>query len=118
MISGRVHSLCPVRVRMPARQYAALAGEPMNRYLLLLPATALLIGAGCSAFNAAGTDDYDRGQAPASRFAKDGEICARQAEADQKQFGTGGENDPTHTTYNRMFDACMRASGYRRKPEP
>lgn len=90
----------------------------MNRYLLPLAAAALLIGVGCSSFNAKGTDDYDRGQAPASRFSKDGEICAKQAETDQKQFGMGGEYDPTHTTYNRMFDACMRASGYRRKPEP
>jgi len=90
----------------------------MKHRYLLLAAAALLAGVGCSSFNAKGTDDYDRGQAPASRFAKDSEICAKQAEADQKQFGTGGEWDPTHTTYNRMFDACMRASGYKRKPEP
>jgi hypothetical protein len=30
----------------------------------------------------------------------------------------GGEHDPTHATYNRMFDACMRASGYLRKQAP
>ncbi len=90
----------------------------MNPYPLLPAAAALLVGAGCAAFQAAATEDYDRGQASAAQFAKDGEVCAKQAEADQKQFGMGGEMDPTHATYNRMFDACMRASGYRRKPGP
>ena len=86
--------------------------------LLLLAAAALLGGGGCATLKGGATGDYDQGAAPAPQFAKDGEICAKQAEADQKQFGMGGENDPTHTTYNRMFDACMRASGYRRNPEP
>ena len=27
------------------------------------------------------------------------------------------QNELTHSTFNRMYDACMRASGYRRKPE-
>lgn len=89
----------------------------MNVYRWAFAIATLLAGVGCSAFRASAGEDYDRGQAPAPRFAKDSEICATQAEADQKQFGYGGENDPTHATYNRMFDACMRASGYRRRPE-
>ena len=48
------------------------------------------------------------------QFVKDNEACARQAELDQRKFG-GGELDSTHATYNRMYDACMRASGYQRK---
>lgn len=84
----------------------------------LLAAVTLLAGVGCATFKAVAADDYDRGRTPAPQFAKDGELCAKFAEADQKEFGVGGEFDPTHATYNRMFDACMRASGYQRKPEP
>jgi hypothetical protein len=90
----------------------------MNVYRWLLAIAMLLVGVGCSVFKAGGGEDYERGQVPAPQFVKDSEICATQAEADQKQFGIGGEHDPTHATYNRMFDACMRASGYRRRLDP
>jgi len=90
----------------------------MNTQLLLL-AVAVLLGAfGCATLKGGAAGDYERGNASPSQFTKDGETCAKQAEADQKQFGMGGEHDPTHATYNRMFDACMRASGYTRKQEP
>ena len=90
----------------------------MHVHRWLLAAATLFVGVGCATFKAGAADDYDRGQVPAPKFAKDGEVCAKLAEADQKEFGMGGDIDPTHATYNRMFDACMRASGYRRKPEP
>jgi hypothetical protein len=90
----------------------------MNTQLLLLVMAALLGAVGCATLKGGAAGDYERGNASASQFAKDGETCAKQAEADQKQFGVGGEHDPTHSTYNRMFDACMRASGYTRKQEP
>lgn len=91
----------------------------MGAYLGLLAATIILFaGGGCATFTARTVEDYDRGQAPAAQFAKDGEICTKQAEADQRQYGMGGEIDPTHSTFNRMFDACMRASGYQRKQVP
>jgi hypothetical protein len=90
----------------------------MNTQLLLLAVSALLGVEGCATLKGGASGDYDRGQASASQFAKDGEICAKQAEADQKRFGMGGEYDLTQSTYNRMFDACMRASGYQRKQEP
>ncbi len=44
-------------------------------------------------------------------------MCTKQSEIDQRKLGIGGELDLTHTTFNRMYDACMRASGYQRKPE-
>jgi hypothetical protein len=90
----------------------------MNRGLLLLAAVALLGGGGCATLKGGATGDYEQGAASAPQFAKDGEVCAKLAQADQKEFGVGGEMDFTHATYNRMFDACMRASGYRRKQEP
>jgi len=90
----------------------------MNTRRLLL-ATAVLLGtAGCATLKGGAAGNYENANASASQLAKDDEICAKQAEADQKQFGMGGENDLTHATYNRSFDACMRASGYRRKQEP
>lgn len=88
----------------------------MRTSLLWLAAAALLLGTGCATFRESTTADYDRGQLPASQFSTDGDICAKMAEADQNRFGAGGEIDPTHATFNRMFDACMRASGYQRKP--
>ncbi|HEV3239644.1 MAG TPA: hypothetical protein VG429_04520 [Casimicrobiaceae bacterium] len=90
----------------------------MNRCLLMLAASMLLAIVGCATFKAATAEDYDRGDAQQTQFAKDAEVCAKLADADQRKFGVGGELDPTHATFNRMFDACMRASGYRRKPAP
>jgi hypothetical protein len=90
----------------------------MNTQLLLLAVAALLGAVGCATLKGGAAGDYERGEASAAQFTKDGETCAKQAEADQKQFGMGGEHDPTHATYNRMFDACMRASGYLRKQAP
>lgn len=87
----------------------------MNVRLPMLAAPALLVVIGCAAFAARTADDYDRGEAPRPQFVKDNEVCAKQAEADQRRFGLGGEMAPTHATYNRMYDACMRASGYQRK---
>jgi hypothetical protein len=84
----------------------------------MLGVAALFVVVGCTSFATRTAEDYDRGQTPQPQFVKDGEVCARQAEADQRKFGIGGDMDPTHATYNRMYDACMRASGYRRKPEP
>jgi hypothetical protein len=90
----------------------------MNTQLLLLAMAALLGAVGCATLKGGAAGDYERGNVSTSQFTKDGDTCAKQAEADQKQFGMGGENDPTHSTYNRMFDACMRASGYPRKQAP
>lgn len=90
----------------------------MKPCLLMLATPALLFVVGCATFRAGAAEDYDRGQAPPPRFANDAAVCAKLAEADQRNLGIGGDIDPTHATYNRMFDACMRASGYRHKPEP
>jgi len=81
----------------------------------MLAVAALVVVIGCATYAARTADDYDQGQAPRPQFVKDNEACARQAEADQRRFGIGGEMDPTHATFNRMYDACMRASGYQRK---
>ena len=89
----------------------------MNGRLPMLAAPALLVVIGCATFAARTANDYELGQAPRPQFVKDSEVCAKQAEADQRRFGIGGEMDPTHATYNRMYDACMRASGYKRKQD-
>ena len=87
----------------------------MNVRLPMLAAPALLFVLGCAQYAARTAEDYDQGQAPRPQFVKDNEACARQAQVDQRKFGIGGEMDPTHATFNRMYDACMRASGYQRK---
>jgi len=87
----------------------------VNARLPMLAVAALLVVIGCATYAARTAEDYEQGPAPRPQFVKDNEACARQAEVDQRKFGIGGDMDPTHATYNRMYDACMRASGYRRK---
>ena len=83
----------------------------------LLAAPALLVVIGCASIAKRTADDFDPGTAPRSQFAKDADVCARQADADQRRFGIGGDIGASHATYNRMYEGCMRASGYQRKPE-
>jgi hypothetical protein len=74
--------------------------------------TAILAVVACTSFAKRTVDDYDPGPAPRQQFVKDNEMCAKQAEGDQRRYGYGGDLG-VQTTYNRMYDACMRASGYR-----
>jgi hypothetical protein len=88
---------------------------PVFRHLSLVVALTTLAAAGCAS-GVRTADDYDPGSAPRAEFLKGASLCDKQAETDEKNMG--GSLDPRHGTYNRMFDACMRASGYTRKPEP
>jgi hypothetical protein len=85
--------------------------------LHVLAAPALIVAIGCTTFAARTAADYESGQTPNPQFVKDSEVCTKQSEIDQRKLGIWGEHDATHATFNRMFDACMRASGYQRKPE-
>jgi hypothetical protein len=75
-----------------------------------------VIVAGCSSVGAHSANDYEPGSVPMPKFTKDSAVCERQAEADQKNIGLG-PLDVTQNTFNRMYDACMRASGYAPKPQ-
>lgn len=87
-----------------------------QRPLVPFVAAAFAVAA-CSAPRALTADDYDPGGTPRERFAREASLCESQAEADQKNIGLG-PYDPTYSTRNRMFDACMRASGYARRAAP
>ena len=80
-------------------------------------AWAVLATVGCGSTQVRTVDEYDPGSTPQAQFLKGATLCDKQAEADEKSMGHGAL-DPTHGTYNRMFDACMRASGFTRKPAP
>jgi len=67
--------------------------------------------AACGSAEVRTADHYDPGQTPRAQFLREAANCDKQAETDQKQLGYG-PYDPSQSTYNRMFDACMRASGY------
>jgi hypothetical protein len=86
-----------------------------NRSLPSIFASALFAAAGCSSTELRTVDDYDPGSTPQPQFVKGAALCDKQAESDEKNMGRG-PLDPTHSTYNRMFDACMRASGFIPKP--
>lgn len=70
---------------------------------------------GCASTAELTADDYDPGATPRTQFLSNAHMCEQQAEADHKKFGMG-PMDPTHGTFNRMYDGCMRSSGYTRKP--
>lgn len=78
-------------------------------------AWALLATTGCGSTDVRTADDYNPGSTPRGQFETGAALCEKQAESDEKNMGNG-PLDPTHSTYNRMFDACMRASGWTRKP--
>lgn len=85
-----------------------------NRSLPPIFASALF-AAGCGSAELRTVDDYEPGSTPQAQFVKGAALCDKQAESDEKSLGRG-PYDPTHSTYNRMFDACMRASGFIPKP--
>lgn len=85
------------------------------RDLLLATAFGLAL-AGCTSYGALTAADYDAGDTPRTQFLSNAHMCEQQAEADHKKFGMG-PLDPSHATFNRMYDACMRSSGYTRKPK-
>jgi hypothetical protein len=82
-------------------------------YALIVVTTALAAVA-CNSMKAYSQDDYERGAATSETYYKDSRACDKQAEAHGKEHGFG-PYDPTNAAYNRMYDACMRSSGYTRK---
>jgi len=82
------------------------------RPLIVFALTATTLG--CTSMKAYTADDYDRGGATSEKYYKDSRACDKQAEAHGKEHGYG-PYDPTAGAYNRMYDACMRSSGYTRK---
>ncbi|HXX84165.1 MAG TPA: hypothetical protein VEN29_09300 [Casimicrobiaceae bacterium] len=89
--------------------------KPSNA-IQCLGATLALAVAACASMGGRSAVDYDRGSASEAQFRKDASACEKQAEASGKEFGYG-PYDPTFGAYNRMFDMCMRTSGYPRKPQ-
>jgi hypothetical protein len=95
----RTHPLGDKRSTVRRLMHAAVAGIAL---------------AACTSTAVRTAADYDRGSAPAEKIAKDADSCAKQAEAHQKEYGLG-PFDPTHGSYNWMYDSCMQAGGYQRK---
>ena len=91
-------------------------GAQTRPHLRASAAAAILLIAACAA-GPRSAADYDKGSATDSQFRKDAAACEKQAEASGKEFGFG-PYDPTHGAYDRMYDNCMRTSGYSRKPQP
>jgi hypothetical protein len=85
----------------------------MDLRLLLALVTAIVTTA-CTSMKPLTGDDFDRGGATSEKYYKDSRACDKQAEAHGKEHGYG-PYDPTAGAYNRMYDACMRSSGYTRK---
>ena len=83
-----------------------------GRRLMCAALAAIITGCAVNAVHTAA--DFDRGDAAADKLAKDADSCAKQAEAHQKDYGFG-PYDPTHGSYNWMYDSCMQAGGYQRK---
>jgi len=83
----------------------------MTPFRQLLPIVLSALATACASNEVRTPDHYERGAASSAQFQKEAALCDKQAESDQKQMGYG-PYDPSQSVYNRMFDACMRASGY------
>jgi hypothetical protein len=93
------------------------SGKRSMRRLQIRAAIALLAAiavGGCASMAAHKAADFESGAASAEKLAKDADSCDKQAEAHTKQYGMG-PYDPTHCSYNFMYDSCMQAGGYQRK---
>ena len=86
------------------------------RSCCVVASVATLVMSACASMGPRTASDYDKGTATDAQFRKDVIACEKQAEASGKEFGLG-PYDPTSGAYNRMFDMCMRTSGYARKPQ-
>ena len=86
------------------------------RPLPRLVASIAILVVGCSQMTARTANDYERGSTPDPKFSKDAEACEKQAAAHQKEFGNG-PYDQLRGPYNRMYDMCMKSSGYQLKPQ-
>jgi hypothetical protein len=69
---------------------------------------------GCNSMAIRTSADYDKGAFSDSRYQQDVRACEKQAEGNAKEHGMG-PYDPTHGSYNWMYDVCMRTSGYERR---
>jgi hypothetical protein len=87
----------------------------MNSWQLLAMNLAILATA-CSTMTQRTAADYDRGHATEAKLTNDAAVCAKEAEAHQKEFGYG-PYDLMRGPYNRLYDACMRSHGYQLKPQ-
>ncbi|HEX7271904.1 MAG TPA: hypothetical protein VF420_07125 [Casimicrobiaceae bacterium] len=87
-----------------------------SRFILLRLLCFAILATGCSSLTARTAADYERGGVPEAKFKKDADSCDKQAAAHQKEFGNG-QFDPSKAPYNRMYDMCMRSSGYQLKAQ-
>ena len=96
----------------PLGSERSIGYSPMHAAIVAITTVAV---AACASMAVRTAADYDRGSAPDEKLVKDADACAKQAEAHQKEYGLG-PYDPTHGSYNWMYDSCMQAGGYKRKP--
>ena len=75
-----------------------------------------ILATACSTMTQRTAADYERGGATETKLLNDAAVCAKEAEAHQKEFGYG-PYDLMRGPYNRLYDACMRSHGYQLKPQ-
>lgn len=107
----------PTLPRDDARGSLARPEMAQSRSILCWLLCFAIFATGCSSLTARTAADYERGGVPEAKFKKDADSCDKQAAAHQKEFGNG-QFDPSKGPYNRMYDMCMRSSGYMLKQQP
>ena len=81
------------------------------------PAALLALAlAGCGSFTYRTTEQYDPGGASAELYQREGAQCEMAAYQSRSSQGFGGLAGAANMvdSFNTVFDACMRAKGYRR----
>jgi hypothetical protein len=72
---------------------------------------------GCASFSNLDSSAFEKGNTLEKQFITDSAQCEMEGEKSRTMGGMGGLAGIAsyHETFNRVYDACMRAKGYARK---
>ena len=86
----------------------------MSIFMSFLSITAL---SGCASFSNLDSSAFEKGDIPDKQFTTESAQCEMEGEKSRSVGGMGGLAGMAsyYETFNRVYDACMRAKGYNRK---
>ena len=78
-------------------------------HVRILGLAVLFLLSGCMHYSRLTPSDFNRGQAPQAKFARDNYECRTKAVVKENMVGGGGD---LRGTYNHAYVACMTQRGY------
>lgn len=85
--------------------------------LILMSFVSITVLSGCASFSNLDSSAFQKGNIPDKQFIADSAQCEMEGEKSRNTSGMGGLAGITsyYETFNRVYDACMRAKSYTRK---